>query len=161
MITHAHLKTLHFVMFHSYVNSGESRANFKNGTKMEALLNMDVSKSNFFKTKSDYVVTPIPPKRAAINIQEIDISFQNLWICYIQFLRRKNERAGIIFWIQYSVNWDRMMMMMMIQIWRKKTFHNCTISWQLLFRENPRLAFLLLTDSMICELHIFFSYAHF
>jgi len=99
----------------SWIESALWWASFRNGTHPNALLNRKLNSAKFLKRKSDYVKTPISRDglewiwRRMIELGETSIVFN-------PYGGRMNEistnatafphRAGNLFKIEYSVNWD-------------------------------------------------------
>ncbi|KAG5620423.1 hypothetical protein H5410_005641 [Solanum commersonii] len=98
----------------SWIDSVLQWANFDNTTKPEALLNRKGDPLNYLKRKSDYVQTPIP-KNGLESIFEKMISLGKAGMVFNPYGGRMGEiaegetpfphRSGILFKIQYSVNW--------------------------------------------------------
>ncbi|KAL3516827.1 hypothetical protein ACH5RR_023729 [Cinchona calisaya] len=89
--------------------------NFKIGTPKEALLRRTLDSVIFFKRKSDYVQTPIP-KYALESLFKKMVQLGKTGLVFNPYGGRMSEipenetpfphRSGIIFKIQYSVNWE-------------------------------------------------------
>ncbi|XP_027085897.1 berberine bridge enzyme-like 21 [Coffea arabica] len=98
----------------SWIQSMLFWSNFDIGAKPELLLNR-TSDVNFLKRKSDYVQTPIP-KDALTSIFKKMVQLGKPGLVFNPYGGRMSEipanetpfphRAGIIYKIQYSVNWD-------------------------------------------------------
>ncbi|KAI5681736.1 hypothetical protein M9H77_02964 [Catharanthus roseus] len=90
-------------------------SNFPNGTALEALLNRIPDSVTFLKRKSDYVMTPIP-KDGFESIFKKLIQLGKIGLVFNPYGGRMSEipetetpfphRAGVIYKIQYSVNWE-------------------------------------------------------
>ncbi|KAI5681735.1 hypothetical protein M9H77_02963 [Catharanthus roseus] len=90
-------------------------SNFPNGTALEVLLNRIPNSVTFLKRKSDYVMTPIP-KDGLESIFKKLIQLRKTGLVINPYGGRmceipENEtpfphRAGLIYKIQYSVNWE-------------------------------------------------------
>ncbi|MCD7467902.1 hypothetical protein HAX54_005603 [Datura stramonium] len=99
----------------SWIDSVLHWANFDNTTKPDALLNRTGDPLNFIKRKSDYVQVPIPRNALESIIQKI-ISLGKPGLVFNPYGGRMAEipedetpfphRAGILFKIQYFVNWN-------------------------------------------------------
>ncbi|XP_009795337.1 berberine bridge enzyme-like 21 [Nicotiana tabacum] len=99
----------------SWIDSVLQWANFDNTTKPIALLNRTGDPLNFLKRKSDYVQEPIPRDGLESIFQKM-ISLGKAGIVFNPYGGRMAEiaegetpfphRAGILFKIQYSVNWN-------------------------------------------------------
>ncbi|XP_060203299.1 berberine bridge enzyme-like 21 [Lycium barbarum] len=99
----------------SWIDSVLRWASFVNTTKPIALLNRTGDPSHFLKRKSDYVQVPIPRDRLESIFQKM-ISLGKVGLVFNPYGGRMAEfpedetpfphRAGILFKIQYSVNWD-------------------------------------------------------
>ncbi|CAN4082362.1 unnamed protein product [Withania somnifera] len=98
----------------SWIDSVLQWANFDNTTKPDALLNRTGDPLNFLKRKSDYVQEPIP-KDGLESIFQKMISLGKAGLVFNPYGGRIAQipqdetpfphRAGILFKIQYSVNW--------------------------------------------------------
>ncbi|XP_059638409.1 berberine bridge enzyme-like 21 [Cornus florida] len=99
----------------SWIQSVIYWADFDNGTSVDALLNRVPKGVNFFKRKSDYVQTPIP-KDGLESIWKKLMELEKIGLVFNPYGGRMSEipesetpfphRAGNIFKIQYSVNWN-------------------------------------------------------
>ncbi|XP_060175058.1 berberine bridge enzyme-like 21 [Lycium barbarum] len=99
----------------SWIDSVLQWANFDNTTKADVLLNRTGDPLNFLKRKSDYVQVPIPRDRLE-SISQKMISLGKVGLVFNPYGGRMAEipedktpfphRAGILFKIQYSVNWN-------------------------------------------------------
>ncbi|KAL3522901.1 hypothetical protein ACH5RR_015735 [Cinchona calisaya] len=99
----------------SWIKSMLYWANFDNTTTPEALLRRTPDSVNFLKRKSDYVQTPIP-KNELTSIFKKMVQLGKTGFVFNPYGGRMGEipenekpfphRSGIIFKIQYSVNWQ-------------------------------------------------------
>lgn len=99
----------------SWIDSVLYWANFDNTTSPNVLLNRTPDSVNFLKRKSDYVKTPIP-KTGLKSLWKAMIDIGKVGLVFNSYGGRMNEiaesetpfphRAGNIFKIQYSVNWN-------------------------------------------------------
>nr|XP_018634525.1 berberine bridge enzyme-like 21 isoform X3 [Nicotiana tomentosiformis] len=99
----------------NWIDSVLQWANFDNTTKPIALLNRTGDPLNFLKRKSDYVQEPIPRGRLESIFQKM-ISLGKAGLVFNPYGGRMAEipegetpfphRAGILFKMQYSVNWN-------------------------------------------------------
>ncbi|WRX27391.1 FAD linked oxidase [Theobroma cacao] len=90
-------------------------ANFDFGTSPTALLDRNLNDADFLKRKSDYVQTPIP-RDGLESLWEKMIELGKVGLVFNAYGGRMNEikadetpfphRAGNLYKIQYSVNWD-------------------------------------------------------
>ncbi|XP_021818166.1 berberine bridge enzyme-like 21 [Prunus avium] len=99
----------------SWIDSMLWWANFDNGTKPEALLNRNPNDANFLKRKSDYVQTPISKDglewlwKKMIELGKTGLVFNPYGGKMSQIPASETpfpHRAGNLFKIQYSVNWE-------------------------------------------------------
>ncbi|VVA28368.1 PREDICTED: reticuline oxidase [Prunus dulcis] len=99
----------------SWIDSVLWWANFDNGTKPEALLNRNPNDANFLKRKSDYVQTPISKDglewlwKKMIELGKTGLVFNPYGGKMSQIPASETpfpHRAGNLFKIQYSVNWE-------------------------------------------------------
>ncbi|XP_019156605.1 PREDICTED: berberine bridge enzyme-like 1 [Ipomoea nil] len=98
----------------SWIQSVLTWANFDNTTKPETLLNRTPGKSSFFRRKSDYLQKPFP-KESLTSLCEKLLELGNTGLTFNPYGGRMAEipstetpfphRAGILFKIQYAVNW--------------------------------------------------------
>ncbi|KAM3360561.1 berberine bridge enzyme-like 21 [Capsicum galapagoense] len=101
----------------SWIDSVLRWANFDNTTNPNALLDRKGDPLNFLKRKSDYVQEPIPKDGLESIFQKI-ISLGKAGLVFNPYGGRMAEipedetpfphRAGILFKIQYSVNWNEL-----------------------------------------------------
>ncbi|CAA2984545.1 berberine bridge enzyme-like 21 [Olea europaea var. sylvestris] len=99
----------------SWIDSVLYWANFDNTTSPNVLLNRSPDSVNFLKRKSDYVKTPIP-KTGLESLWKAMVDIGKVGLVFNSYGGRMNEipesetpfphRAGNIFKIQYSVNWN-------------------------------------------------------
>lgn len=91
-------------------------ANFNLGTPPTALLDRDLNDAGFLKRKSDYVQTPIP-KSGLESLWQKMIELGKVGMVFNAYGGRMDQikpdetpfphRAGNLYKIQYSVNWDQ------------------------------------------------------
>ncbi|XVF84310.1 hypothetical protein PTKIN_Ptkin17bG0026400 [Pterospermum kingtungense] len=99
----------------SWIDSVLWWANFDFGTSPSALLDRNVNDADFLKRKSDYVQTTIP-RNGLESLWEKMIELGKVGLVFNAYGGRMNEikatetpfphRAGNLYKIQYSVNWD-------------------------------------------------------
>nr|GME18236.1 Reticuline oxidase-like protein [Ipomoea batatas] len=99
----------------SWIQSVLIWANFDNTTKPETLLNRTPGKSSLFRRKSDYLQNPIP-KNSLNSLCEKLLELGNTGLTFNPYGGKMAEipsnqtafphRAGILFKIQYAVNWN-------------------------------------------------------
>ncbi|KAG5057793.1 hypothetical protein AAZX31_05G093200 [Glycine max] len=99
----------------SWIDSVLWWSNFDNTTKPDALLDRDLNSASFLKRKSDYVQNPIS-KKGLEGIWEKMIELGKTGFVFNPYGGKMSEvssdatpfphRAGNLFKIQYSVNWD-------------------------------------------------------
>ncbi|XVE89463.1 hypothetical protein DITRI_Ditri19aG0203400 [Diplodiscus trichospermus] len=99
----------------SWIDSVLWWANFDLGTSPTALLDRNLNDANFLKRKSDYVQTPIP-RDGLESLWKKMIELGKVGLVFNAYGGRMNQvkatetpfphRAGNLYKIQYSVNWD-------------------------------------------------------
>ncbi|KAE8734567.1 Reticuline oxidase-like protein [Hibiscus syriacus] len=100
----------------SWIDSVLWWANFDLGTQPKTLLDRDLNDANFLKRKSDYVQTPIP-RNGLESLWEKLMELGKVGLVFNPYGGQMNRiksdespfphRAGNLFKIQYSVNWEQ------------------------------------------------------